>query len=245
MKPGWRKHAGGLLLLVGVLVAWPGAGAARRTKTIAFIPDPSCRGHKLAEEVEATLADHLKVERVEIVTKKKTSAAVLLQYFILVRKSTDQATVQVDARAFENRSGKFLAEGSATSDPHPDEPDGHAAAARQATRDLALELSDALGKSLWEKGRGRRVMIQITVEPEAGLTSRDVLARLRKALPGADPGLRGSTDRNITVVIDTAESTQDLVASIQQALAGPEALAVDWVVKARNSLILRLGEQPP
>ena len=232
-----------LILLAVILAGWPGSGSAGRTKTIAFIPDPSCRGHKLAEEVEATLADHLRVDRLEMVSGKKTNASVLLQYFILVRKSNDQVTVQVDARAFGNRSGKFLAEGSATSDPHPDEPDGHTAAARQATRDLAVMLSDALGKSLWEQGRGRRVMIQITIEPQAGLTAQDVLDRLAKALPQAKPSLRGSTDRNATVVIHTSESTRQLVESIQQALAGREAREIDWVVKARNSLILRLVRQ--
>lgn len=231
------------ILLAAILAGWPGSGSAGRTKTIAFIPDPSCRGHKLTAEVEATLADHLRVDRLEMVSGKKTSASVLLQYFILVRKSTDQVTVQVDARAFENRSGKFLADGSATSDPHPDDPEGRAAAARQATRDMAAALSEALGKALWEQGRGRRVMIQITIEPEAGLNTQDVLGRLAKALPQASPGLRGSTDRNATVVIDTSESTRHLVESIQQALAERGVRGVEWVVKARNSLILRLVRQ--
>ncbi len=218
--------------------AW--SAKADRVKTIAFIPDPSCRADPLVTEIEGILRDHLKVKRVKVVEKEKNKASILVQYFLMVRRDGEQARVQLDGRAFENRSGKLLAESSKVSDPHPDDSSGRPAAARQAARMLAEELSIALEKSLWAKGRGRQVMIQVTLEGQAAVSRENVLERLKKGLAEMSPRMKGSTERNLVLTIKTSERRKDLVEIVEQALVGSDPLKVSWVVQSNNALIVTL-----
>lgn len=218
---------------------------AGKAKTIAFIPDPTCRGDALVTEIEGTLRDHLKVKRVEVVEKEKDKASILLQYFLLVRREGDQIVVQLDGRAFENRSGKLLAESSKTSDLHADDVSGRPTAARQAARRLAEELTVTLDKALWSKGKGRQVMIQVTLEGPAGASREAVLERLKKELGEMSPRMKGSTERNLVLTIKTAERMKDLVEIVEKALTGPDELKVSWIVQSDNALIgtLKAGKK--
>ncbi len=122
---------------------------ARRAKTLAFLADPSCLSSMLVEEIEKTLAEHLKVKRIKVLQKDKANADITVHYFIVERKNLDGVTVQLDGRAFEKSSGKLVAEGTAVSDPHQADDEGKISAARQASRDLALAISEALEKNLF------------------------------------------------------------------------------------------------
>ena len=63
---------------------------AGRVRTIAFVPDPSCRSSKLVGSVEEALEINLKVKRVRVVKEDKSAAHILLQYFLLVRRDGDR-----------------------------------------------------------------------------------------------------------------------------------------------------------
>jgi hypothetical protein len=213
-------------------------------KTIAFVPDSSCRASKLVGGVEAALETNLKVKRVRVVWKDKGAAHILLQYFLLVRRDGDRIMVQLDGRAFENRSGKLLAEGSVTSEAFDDNEKGRMNAATQAGQLLGESLSASLHEALWAKGKGRRIMLQITLDESAGSYRERVVERLKAGLEKMSPRLKGSTPRNLVAVIVSDEKEKDLVEIVEKALIGKDPLKAIWEVQSPNTLILRLcGEK--
>jgi hypothetical protein len=218
---------------------------AKGVKTIAFVPDPSCRASKLVGGVEEALELNLKVKGVKVLKEDKSAAHILLQYFLIVRRDGDRFMVQLDGRAFENRSGKLLAEGSVTSEAFDDDEKGHASAASQAGQLLAESLSVSLGDALWAKGKGRRIMLQITLEESAGSYRQGVVERLKAQLKGMSPRLKGSTPRNLVAVIVSDEKEKDLAEIIAKALVGKDPLQVKWVVRSPSTLILRLVGKTP
>jgi hypothetical protein len=233
-----------LLVVLGLLVC-PASGQAGRVKTIAFVPDPSCRASKLVGSVEKALEVHLKVKNVKVVKEDKSAAHILLQYFLIVRRDNDRVMVQLDGRAFENRSGKLLAEGSATSEAFDDDEKGREGAAAQAGQLLAESLSASLHDALWAKGKGRRIMLQITLGESATAYRQGVVERIKARLKEMSPRLKGSTKRNLVAVIVSDEREKDLAEIVEKALVGKDPLRVDWVVRSPSTLILRLVGKTP
>jgi hypothetical protein len=240
-----KKETGAILLVVLGLVVCPISGQAGRGKTIAFVPDPSCRASKLVDSVEEALEANLKVKHVKVVKENKSAANILLQYFLLLRRDGDRVMVQLDGRAFENRSGKLLAEGSATSEAFDDDEKGRENAAAQVGQLLAESLSVSLHEALWAKGKGRRIMLQVTLEEGAGAYRQGVIERLQARLKGMSPRLKGSTPRNLVVVIVSSERGKDLAEIIEKALVGKDPLRIEWVVRSPSTLILRLAGKTP
>jgi len=239
------KEAGVILLAVLGLLACPVTGQAGRVKTIAFVPDPSCRSSKLVGSVEEALELNLKVKQVKVVKEDKSAAHILMQYFLLVRPEGDQITVQLDGRAFENSSGKLLAEDSVTSEAFDDDEKGRMNAAAQAGKLLAESLSGKLHDALWSKGKGRRIMLQITLEESASSYREGVIQRLKTGLKEMSPRLKGSTHRNLVAVFISDEKEKDLVEMVEKALVGKDPLKAVWVVQSPNTLILRLSGKTP
>jgi hypothetical protein len=248
IQPGARSMATAMRsrsIQVAVLILLlAGPSRARRQKTIAFVPDPSCRGNSLVTVVDSALAENLKVKGVKVVGKEKGRANILLQYFLLVRREGDRAVVQLDGRAFENASGKLLAEDTVSSDPHSSDASGRKAAALQAGQLLAERLSVSVGEALWAKGKGRRIMLQITLEEGIGLSREDVLGRLERVLRGMSLRHKGSSKHNLVVVFKSSERKKILAESLETALVGSDRLEVSWVVQSASTLILRLGKAP-
>ena len=162
-----------------------------------------------------------------------------------MRRDGDRIVVQLDGRAFENRSGKLLAEDSVTSEAFPDDEKGRTKAASQAGKLLAESLSNSLHDALWAKGKGRRIMLQITLEASAEAYRQGVIERLKAELKQMSPRLKGSTPRNLVAVIVSDEKEKDLVEIIEKALVGKDPLKATWVVQSANTLILRLSGKAP
>jgi hypothetical protein len=240
-------NRGPILTLVAALLLIAGAAPvhAGRVKTIAFVPDPSCRSSKLVGSVEEALEINLKVKRVKVVKEDKSAAHILMQYFLLVRPEGDQVTVQLDGRAFENHSGKLLAEGSVTSEAFDDDEKGRMSAAAQAGKLLAESLSGSLHDALWAKGKGRRIMLQVTLEESAASYREGVIQRLKTGLREMSLQLKGSTPRNLVAVFISDEKEKDLVEMVEKVLVANDPLKVVWVVQSTNTLILRLGGKTP
>jgi len=224
-----------------VLVAWPVQGLARPAKTIAFIPDASCRSSKLVTVIEQALGDKLRVKGLEIAQKDKGSAKILLSYFMIQRKREDHISIELAGRVFGNNSGKLLAEAAATSDPFPDDEAGRAAAASQAAGKLAVDLTASLESALWARGKGRRIMLQVSLDEKAAAHRDEIVKRLERALSGMSPKLKGSTDRNLMMVFESSERTKDLVESLDRALGGDGANKVVWLMQSDNTLLANLG----
>ena len=240
-------NRGPILSLAAVLLLTVVASPAQagRVKTISFVPDPSCRSSKLVGSVEEALEINLKVKRVKVVKEDKSAAHIMMQYFLLVRPEGDRITVQLDGRAFENRSGKLLAEDSVTSEAFEDSEKGRMNAAAQAGKLLAESLSTKLHDALWAKGKGRRIMLQITLEESAASYREGIIQRLKTGLKEMSPKLKGSTPRNLVAVFVSDEKEKDLVEIVEKALVGPDPLKAAWVVQSPNTLILRLGGKTP
>jgi hypothetical protein len=240
-------NRGPILTLVAVLLLTAGATSvhAGRVKTIAFVPDPSCQSSKLVGSVEEALENNLKVKRVKVVKEDKSAANILMQYFLLVRPDGDQITVQLDGRAFENHSGKLLAEDSVTSEAFDDDEKGRANAAAQAGKLLAESLSGKLHDALWAKGKGRRIMLQITLEEGAASYRPGVIERLKTGLKNMSLRLKGSTARNLVAVFVSDEKEKDLVEIVEKVLVGKDPIKTVWVVQSPNTLILRLSGKTP
>jgi hypothetical protein len=229
-----------LTLAAMALVALPMPAHARRTKTIAFIPDASCRSDKLVTVIEQVLGDRLQVKGLEIAQKDKGSANILLRYFLIQRRQDEKLSIELDGRVFGNQSGKLLAEASATSDAYPNDEGGRAAAARQAAEKLAADLSVSLDKALWARGRGRRIMLQVSLDEKAAQHRDEIVKRLEKALSGMSMKLKGSTNRNLVLVFESSERTKDLVESLGRVLGGAGDKVV-WLMQSENTLLASLG----
>jgi hypothetical protein len=237
-----RQSAGHLFVLIVLFLAVSGTTHARRAKTISFIPDPSCRANKLVVTVEEILATHLKVKDLKIVDKEKAKAQVLMQYFIIERNQGDQVTIQLDGRAFGNYSGKLLAEGSATSDPFSNDESGRQAAAKQAAQQLAESLSTSLEESLWSKGKGRRIMLQVTLEGQVVSSRPAIVQGLKKALKNMSPKFKGSTPSNLIVMFQSSEGVKDLVESLAKVLKTSDEIKISWLVQSKNTLMVSLSK---
>jgi hypothetical protein len=235
-----RRTLATWFILVLALLVCPGNSLARRAKTISFVPDPSCRSNKLVTVVEEILADHLKVEDLTILDKDKGRANVLMQYFLIQRKEGDQVSVQIDGRVFQNLSGKLLTEASAESDPFDDDEAGRVAAGKQAAQKLAESLTTSLEEALWAKGKGRRVMLQVTLGEAAAPFRSAIMERLEKTLRGSSPQFKGSTDRNLILVFHSSERTKDLVDLLKKALEGKDGLKATWQMQSDNTLMVSL-----
>ncbi|HUU03616.1 MAG TPA: hypothetical protein VM425_19425 [Myxococcota bacterium] len=230
-----------LALTALVLAAWPMQVRARRAKTIAFIPDASCRASKLVTVIEQALGEKLQVKGLEIVQQDKGSANVLLHYFMIQRRQDDKMSIELDGRAFGNQSGKLLAEAAATSDSFPNDEGGHTAAARQAAGQLAADLSASLEKALWARGKGRRIMLQVSLDEKAAGHRDEIVKRLEKALSGMSMKLKGSTERNLVLVFESSERTKDLVESLGRVLVSGGADKVVWLMQSENTLLASIG----
>ena len=195
--------------------------------------------------MEEALEINLKVKRVKVVKEDKSAAHILLQYFLLVRRDGDRIMIQLDGRAFENRSGKLLAEDSVTSEAFGDDEKGRMNAAAQAGKLLAESLSASLHDALWAKGKGRRIMLQITLEESAQTYRAGIIERLKTGLKKMSPRLKGSTPRNLVAVFVSDEKEKDLVEIVEKALIGSDPLKAVWVVQSPNTLILRLSGKAP
>ncbi|MBW1809292.1 MAG: hypothetical protein JRJ87_13940 [Deltaproteobacteria bacterium] len=237
-----RQSVGHLFGLIALFLVVSGTTYARRAKTISFIPDPSCRANKLVVIVEEVLATHLKVKDLKIIEKEKVKAQVLMQYFIIERNQGDQLTIQLDGRAFGNYSGKLLAEGSATSDPFSNDENGRQAAAKQAAQQLAQSLSAALEESLWAKGKGRRIMLQVTLEGQTGSLRPAIVQGLKKALMNMSPKFKGSTPSNLIIIFHSSEGVKDLVESLGRVLKTGDEIKISWLVQSKNTLMVSLSK---
>lgn len=235
-----RLSARSVVLAAVVCMLWSVPGQARRPKKIAFIPDASCRSDKLVPVIEQVLAEELHVKGIEIASRDKGSTDILLRYFMIRRRRDDKLTIELDGRVFGNKSGKLLAEGTATSDPQADDEGGRTAAVRQAAGKLAGDLSAALEKVLWARGKGRRVMLQVALDEKAAAQRDEIIGRLEKALSSSSYALKGSTERNLVVVFETSARTKDLVESLGKVLGGG-SLKVSWMMKSENTLLANLG----
>jgi hypothetical protein len=238
------KRIGFILLLVfGCLVFVSPDSYARRARTLAFVPDPSCQTNNLIETIEDVLTTNFKAKRVKVIKENKKKAAIIVQYILIKRNRNDQVLLQLDGRAFNNRNGKLLAESTVKSDPHPNDSAGQKAAARQVARDLAIDLGDRLSESFSVRSKGHRVMIQVSLEKDLGQLRDEVSGRLAQVLAQMDPKPGGSTERNLVWVIKSAETEKDLAELIEQALGdlGPVHLA--WVLQSKSTMILQLKKK--
>jgi hypothetical protein len=226
--------------ILGLLVA-PGA-LARPPRSIAFVPDPSCAHGPLVTAIEEALEQNFEVKELALQKGDREKAAILVQYFILQRTAGDKLVVQLDARAFENQSGKFLAEGSATSDPVPNDEGGKKAAAAQVGKALAGNLSTSLSAALQAKGKGRRVMLQVSLDPAVLPARAAVLERLKKDLSEMAPRLRGETERSFMVILTTDERGKVLAEKVEKALEGRDPIQATWVMQSDSTLVVSLAK---
>ncbi len=213
---------------------------AARTRTIGIVPDPSCRSSKLTVHVEQSLAKHLHAPGLQIERKDPAGARLLLQYFLLVHQDGERAFIQLDAHVVGNRNGKLYAEGSVRSDKFANDENGHVQAARQAGQRLGVQLSDSLTATLSGPGRGRRIMLQVSLGDGAAESRSAVLANLRRALADMSLRQRGSTDRNLMLTLFSSEDAKDLAERIERALQTDAGLKVTWLVQSRTTLMLEL-----
>ena len=231
-------------MLVGVVCAIPGSAHSRRAKTIAFVPDPSCRTSKLVTVIEERLESDLNIEKLSILEKDKSRANILLRYFLIQRKESEGVTIELDGRVFENQSGKLLSEQAATSEPFSDDESGRAKAAEQVAGKLAEKLNSALPDVIWKKGKGRRIMFQVSLDAAVADKRDDILKQLKNTLAGMSLKTKGSTERNLIMVFHTSETTRELVEALSRNFDGIGGLKVEWLVKSDNTLMVRLvGEK--
>ncbi len=220
----------------------PDTSLARRAKTIAFIADPSCRTSKLVPVIEQSLEENLKVKNLVVQQKERNKAQILLQYFLIERKQGDEVRIQLDGRAFANRSGKLLAESTMVGELFPYDDNGRQAAAKQCAAQLAEKLSGLLDEALWAKGRGRRVMLQVSLDEHSVAMRQRIVDRLKQALSGSSPVLKGSTERNLVLVFKSSERVRDLVDLLGPALTGKDQLKIRWLVETKNTLMATLAK---
>jgi hypothetical protein len=210
-------------------------------RTVVLVPDANCARDRLvglAEEGMVELADEsLKIVRPE----PGKSASIVVNYFLLVQEERNQVVVQIEGRAFENHSGKLLAEGSASSEPQANDVPGRQAAARQAGQRLALALSPLLKSALSTRAKGRRVMLQVTLEEDAAVQRDKVQAVLQSSLREGSPRQKGSTERNLVFTLHTSDSIKELVSAIDKGLSAGGAFKPTWVLQSDSTLILRVA----
>jgi hypothetical protein len=228
------------------LVFWGTPGFAQvaqagQARTLALVPDPTCRSNRLILPAEEGLAA-LSGDDIEVSRQDPKTTALALQYILLVREEKSQVIVQMTGRVFENASGKLLAEGTASSEPFGNDEPNRQQAARQAGQRLAEVLSAGLVASPQETGKGRRVMVQITLGEDL-LPLRDPIERRLKAgLKGFSPSFRGGTERTLVMVIRCSESIKKLSQRIEKVLQEQDKLQATWMVQLDSMMMLHLSK---
>jgi hypothetical protein len=225
------------VLVSGLLL--PAVAFAAGPKTLVLVPDPSCRTNRLITLAEEGLGS-LNLEGVKLVKGAEGQApALTLQYFLLVREDRSSLTVQLDGRIFENATGKLLAEGMGASDSFSNDEAGRQGAARQAGQRLAEAVAAPLQQALQAKGKGRRVVVQATLD-EGLLPEKDqILGQLKQAFRGMSPRLKGSTGRTLVLVVQTTDSAKSLASILEKGLGAK----ISWTVQSETSLIFRLSSK--
>jgi hypothetical protein len=214
---------------------------AERTRSVGLVPDPSCRSSKLVVPVEQALSENLRGPGLKIEKKDPASARLLLQYFLSVHRDGENIFVHLDGQIYGNSNGKLYAEGSVRSEPHPDDDNGRTQAARQAARRIGQQLSDDLATTLKRPGRGRRVMLQVSLDEDALSARQTVLKGLMRDLSGMSPRQRGSTDRNLMLTLFTTERPKDLAEQIERAVSAEGAVRAKWLVQSRKTMMLQIS----
>lgn len=230
-------------LLAAVILFGPRVSAAAGARNVTLLPDPSCAASALNGPIQEGLS-RLSGEKLRVVKPEPgKSAGIQIQYLFLVREERGSVTVQLDGRAFEPRSEKLLADGTASSDSFPADEAGRQGAARQAGERLAEQLRAALEKALEERGKGRKVLLQASFADDATFAREPVIAGLQGALPRAR--LKGSTERSVTMLLLTEEAPRALTKSIEQVLGKAGALQAEWVVQSETNLVFRVRKKAP
>jgi hypothetical protein len=241
-RAGGSFGIGAALLLGAAILAVP-APCRAGPKSVTLLPDPSCASSSLNTFVQDGLS-RLGGERLRVVKPEPgKSGGIQIQYLFLVREDRGSVTVQIDGRAFEPRSEKLLADGSAISESFPADDAGRQSAARQAGERLAELLRASLEKALEERGKGRKVLVQASFAEEAASSRDPVIAGLQGSLPRAR--LKGSTERSVTILLVTDESARALAKSVEQILSRLGALQAEWVVQSDTNLVFRVRRKSP
>jgi hypothetical protein len=237
-------------LSIALLSIWlaPGPGVeAGPAVPIGFVPDPSCRSSKLVVPLERALAAAFSAEGYAPVKESPEKARLVLQYYLTSLPQDDgQRVVQVDAQVLGARGGKVLASGSARSESFPGDEAGQQRAAEQAGARLAEQFISPLAAALQETGRGRRVLLQITlVGDEARAARAQVLERVKKTLGSQLAQVQSSSDSNLMLVLKTDRPPRQLADELSRALQGLSDLAPTWMVRAQASMLLELSRKAP
>ncbi len=213
---------------------------ASSSKSIAIIPDPSCRTNKLDVEVEQTLGDNLKAPGLKILRGNATRAFLVLQYVLRVQPKDQGIIVQLDGEVVGNRNNKLYAEGSVRSDTFSDDENGRIQAARQAGRRLGQALSDGLVNSMAMSSRGRRVLVQVTLDGSAIRMRQQVIDEFKKTFASMSLRIRPSTEKSLMMTLMSSESTKDLASLIEKSLSRHGGMHVVWQVKTKPALMLKI-----
>jgi hypothetical protein len=207
-----------------------------------LVPDPSCRSSKLVVPFEAALCAAVQGEGITPVREAPDKAKLVLQYYLMVqRQAGEQVVVQVDGQVLSLRGGKVLASGSARSDPLPGDEAGQQKAAEQAGARLAEQLKVPLLAALKETGRGRRVLLQVTLEGPAQAAREALLGKLKRALAAEIVQVQSSSGAHLMLVLKTASPPRQVAEDIDRALKDLKEFEGRWVVKAQASMLLTVG----
>ncbi len=227
------------LCLVGLMPQ----GLARPGKSLAIVPDPSCRSNKLDVEVEKTLGDNLRAPGLKLTHVDPSKASLVLQYILRVQTSDQGVIVQLDGEIVGNRNNKLYAEGSVRSDAFSDDENGRIQAARQAGRRLGQALSDGLADSLAMHGSGRRVLLQVTLASPATEMRQQLIQHLKKAFSSMSLRIRPSTEKNLVMTLMTSESTKELAALVEKSLSSFKDMEIVWQVKTKPAMMLKINKK--
>lgn len=233
------RKAAWLLVLGGLLAEPPAWAVVHGRLSVIFVPDPSCRANKLVEVIGPELQAAGRERRLKLVDDAGL-ARVLVQYFIITRSGPDGVQVEIEGRAFENASGKLLVQQAAASEFHSDDDNGRRDAARQAARDLVELLAPHLVAAYDSRGRGRRVMLQITLDESVVAQADGVVSALLAA--GTRVELRGRSARSLVFLLQTKKPARDLSASLAGRLQKIPGLRLDWQLISESTLLLRLSQ---
>jgi hypothetical protein len=224
--------------LLALLLA-PGVGGAERSHGILLVADPACRASKLVAPIEQALSDGLASDRLKIV-REPSDASLLLQFFLMAQKQAgNQVAIQLDGQLFGQKSGRLWAEGSARSDPFVDDPNGQAQAAQQAAQRLLEQMRPGIQENLDGSARGRKVMLQVNLEPACLSRQAEIDRRLRQLFRDQAIQGRPSSPSNLMYVLSASEGAKRLGERVDKTLANP-SLRLKWVVMTSNTMMLNL-----
>jgi len=234
---------GWLLVMLGLSL---GAGAQEK-KTLSFLPDPTCRLSPWVRPIEQSLREAAESRGFAPLTQNKESALFSLQYFLVMRKEGEKMVFQLDGRLVDKQANRLLAQGTGVSEPNPDERAGREQAARQAGTRLWDNLFAKLGSgsAATEKVKGRRVMLQITLEGKLIQDKESVEQKVSQELKKFSPKILGSSDSSLSLVLHSDLVEKELARRIEKVLCAGGQRRCQWVVQAKTSLIVRVLEKGP